>query len=225
MDSQNNETKSFWTLTRIALIGSAILLIAALASALFQTDDLPAPTDGTTTQPAANNTPAVALTNTRPGNPAPANAGNPRVLPANLMEANVALINGKKKKLSDYSGKILIVDLWATWCGPCRQEIPHLVEIARDYKSKGVEVIGLTTEDPEQDAELVKEFSKQFKINYPVGWADIQMQIGLMNGRSGIPQTLIIGRDGKIRNHFVGFSAPISVPQMKAALDAAVAAG
>ena len=140
------------------------------------------------------------------------------------MEAKFNTIDGKAKKLSDYAGKIVVVDLWATWCGPCRQEIPHLIEIAKDYKSKGVEVIGLTTEDPGQAAEQVKNFSAQFKINYPVGYADPQMQFGLMNGRNGIPQTLILGRDGKVLNHFVGFSAPISVPQMKAAIDQAVGA-
>ena len=73
--------------------------------------------------------------------------------------------------------------------------------------------------------QLVKDFSKAFNINYPIGWADPPMVMGLMRGRGGIPQTLIIGRDGKIRNHFIGFSAPISVPQMKAALEAAVSAG
>jgi peroxiredoxin len=96
--------------------------------------------------------------------------------------------------------------------------------MANDYKSKGVEVVGLTNEDPQQFGELVKDFSKQFKINYQVGFADPQMTVGLMNGRNGIPQTIIIGRDGKVKKHFVGFSAAISVPQMKAALDEAVSA-
>jgi thiol-disulfide isomerase/thioredoxin len=224
MKPENNAPQSFWTLTRIGLLGSAILLIAAIASALYQKDDQPAeqpaPAHIAATRPSPpNNAPAVAVPNAAPANPPPA-----RDLPANLMQASFDLLNGRKKKLADYSGKVLIVDLWATWCGPCRQEIPHLVEFARQYKSKGVEVIGLTNENPVDDAQVVKDFVKQFKINYPIGWADAQMQIGLMNGRAGIPQTLIIGRDGKIRNHFIGFSAPVSVPQMKAALDEAVAA-
>jgi len=118
---------------------------------------------------------------------------------------------------------VLVVDLWATWCRPCRQEIPHLIEMADEYKSKGVEVIGLSTEDPEADAQLVRDFSQQFKINYPIGWAEMPLAEQLMNGRDGIPQTIIIGRDGKVRRHFVGFNKAISVPQMKAALDEAVA--
>jgi len=216
MKTQNNSPQPFWTLTRIGLAGSAILLAAAIASALYHREDSQSTTETLPPDIAARQ-PAPAAPNAPPANPSA-----PRELPANLMQANLPLLDGKKKKLADYSGKVLVVDLWATWCGPCRQEIPYLVEFAKQYKSKGVEVIGLTNEDPVGDAQMVKDFVKQFKINYPIGWADPQMQIGLMQGRGGIPQTLIIGRDGKVRNHFVGFSAPISVPQMKAALDEAV---
>jgi thiol-disulfide isomerase/thioredoxin len=225
MNSQNQSPKSFWTLTRIGLIGSAVLLIAAIASALYHNDDA-----GTSDRPAQNDSvaarpsPVVNAATIATPDPNPPNNPVMRELPQNLMQTSIKLLNGKKKRFSDYSGKVLVVDLWATWCGPCRQEIPHLVEIAKQYKSKGVEVIGLTNEDPARDLQLVKDFAKEFRINYPIGWADVPMQIGLMNGRGGIPQTLIIGRDGRIRNHFIGFSAAISVPQMKAALDEAVAA-
>ncbi|MGH9850678.1 MAG: TlpA disulfide reductase family protein [Blastocatellia bacterium] len=216
MKTQNNSPQSFWTLTRIGLAGSAILLVAAIASAIYNQEDLQPPTEVPRPEIIGAHPAPVA-----PSAP-PANPSATRELPANLMQANLSLLDGKKKKLADYSGKVLVVDLWATWCGPCRQEIPHLVQIAKEYKSKGVEVLGLTTEDPVSDAAVVKDFSREFKINYPIGWADPQMQSGLMRGRGGIPQTLIIGRDGKVRKHFVGFSAPISVPQMKAALDEAV---
>jgi thiol-disulfide isomerase/thioredoxin len=154
--------------------------------------------------------------------PATRTGSAPAAISPEVMQANFKLLDGKSRKLSDFAGKILVIDLWATWCGPCRQEIPHLVEMARDYKSKGVEVIGLTTEDPESDAELVKEFSKEFKINYPIGWANFVLQEGLMNGRGNIPQTIIVGRDGKIKKHFVGFNPIISPSQMKAVLDEAV---
>jgi thiol-disulfide isomerase/thioredoxin len=145
-------------------------------------------------------------------------------LPEGVMQANINLLDGQTKKLADYEGKVLVVDLWATWCGPCRQEIPHLVAIAQEYKDRGVEVIGLTNEDPETDSEMVKQFSEVFKINYPIGWADVEMQKGLMRG-NGIPQTYIIGRDGTILKHFMGFNPSISVPQMKAVLERAVSAG
>lgn len=205
--SNQSDRKSTWSVTKIGLIGSAVLLIAAIGSALYNKKEETKPIEA----------PPARMGEARTAPTAP-----PELAPA-VLEAQFKTIDGKPKKLSDYAGKVLIVDLWATWCGPCRQEIPHLIAIANEYKSKGVEVIGLTNEDPTEDAQKVRDFSKQFKINYPVGWASPQMQIGLMRGRNGIPQTLIIGRDGKVRNHFVGFSAPISVPQMKAALEQAVA--
>jgi thiol-disulfide isomerase/thioredoxin len=149
----------------------------------------------------------------------------PGALPENVMQANINLLDGQTKKLADYEGKVLVVDLWATWCGPCRQEIPHLVAIANEYKDRGVEVIGLTNEDPETDSEMVKQFSEMFKINYPIGWANVEMQRGLMQGRNGIPQTYIIGRDGTVLKRFVGFNPSISIPQMKAVLEQAVSAG
>ncbi|HMV81702.1 MAG TPA: TlpA disulfide reductase family protein [Blastocatellia bacterium] len=220
MASNNQPSpQSFWTLTRIGLIGASILLIAAIASALYNRSEESVIT--------SDNTPAKATPklNNRPSIITPPSAQPPQPADlATIMQAGFQTIDGKTKKLADYSGKVLVVDLWATWCGPCRQEIPHLVEMAKDYKSKGVEVVGLTTEDP-AIIENVKEFSKQFKINYAVGFANPQMAYSLMNGRNGIPQTIIIGRDGKVKKHFVGFSAAISVPQMKAALEEAIAAG
>jgi thiol-disulfide isomerase/thioredoxin len=209
---------SFWTSTRLGLVAAALILIIAIVFALVQNKEA-TPATSVVTQPLPqNNAPAAAAP--RPAAPAP---GNPVALPDTVRQASFNLLDGKAKKLTDYEGKVVVVDLWATWCGPCRQEIPFLMEMAKEFKSKGVEVIGLTTENPATDMPVVKEFTKQFKINYPIGWANAPIAMGLMNGRNGIPQTLIIGRDGKVRNHFVGFNAMISVPQMKAAIEAAVA--
>ena len=198
MTPQNQLPKSSWTTTRIGLISAAIILSVAIAYTFYQ--------------------------GSRPKSPKSASTSNSSALPENVMQASINLLDGQKTKLADYSGKVLIVDLWATWCGPCKQEIPHLVEIAKEYKDKGVEVIGLTNENPETDAEWVKQFSEAFNINYPIGWADDEMQAGLTRGRNSIPQTFIIGRDGKIVRHFVGFS-PRLIPQMKAAIEEAASAG
>lgn len=211
--SSNNQTtqKSFWTPMTIGLIGSAVLLIAAIGSVMLKNK--------------GNEAPKAAISQSQQAQPQTAQPPPPpaEMSPA-VLQANFKTLDGQTKKLADYAGKVLIVDLWATWCGPCRQEIPHLIEMAKTYKSKGVEVVGLTNENPAMDEQKVKDFSKEFKINYPIGWADTQMQIGLMNGRNGIPQTIIIGRDGKVKKHFVGFSPIISPPQMKAALEEAIAA-
>jgi len=198
MTPQNQPPKSSWTTTRIGLISAAIILSVAIAYTFYQ--------------------------GSRPKPSKSGSTSNIAALPENVMQASINLLDGQKTKLADYSGKVLIVDLWATWCGPCKQEIPHLVEIAKEYKDKGVEVIGLTNENPETDAEWVKQFSEAFNINYPIGWADDEMQAGLTRGRNSIPQTFIIGRDGKIVKHFVGFS-PRLIPQMKAAIEEAASAG
>ena len=202
MTPQNQLPKSSWTATQIGLIVSAIILLAALAFTFYH-GERPNPTN-------PNSAPNSADSSAAP-------------LPENVMQASISMLDGQKTRLADYSGKVLIVDLWATWCGPCRQEIPHLVELAKEYKGKGVEVIGLTNENPETDADMVKEFSKAFNINYPIGWADADMQSELTRGRAAIPQTYIIGRDGKVLKHYVGFN-PRVVPQMKAVIESAASA-
>lgn len=208
MNPQDQPPKSSWSITRIGLIGSALILVAAIAYTFYRGDSAAPPVS---TDSASNDSAA--------GKP----ASEP--LSENVMQASINLIDGQKTRLADYSGKVLVVDLWATWCPPCRKEIPHLIEIVKEYKSKGVEVIGLTNPDQETDAEGVKKFSESFNINYPIGWADTEMWIGLSRGRSGIPQTIIIGRDGKVLRHFVGFNPLFSPAQMKAALEEAVEAG
>ena len=215
----SNAPNNSWSLTKIGLIGSAVLLATAVASAFYNGRE-----EGKSGAPVAVANPASGAPGTLNALPKPASPANPVALPEAVSEAAIELLEGGSKKLSDYKGKVLIVDLWATWCGPCRQEIPYLIELANEYKDDGVEVLGLTNEDPTADGPKVREFSKQFKINYPIGWADQNLAGGIMRmaGRPGIPQTLIIGRDGRVRNHFVGFSPAISIPQMKAALDEAV---
>jgi len=202
MTPQNQTTKTSWTATQIGLIVSAIILVVALAFTFYH-GDRPNPTRSASTSNSADSSFPP--------------------LPENVMQASISLLDGQKTRLADYSGKVLIVNLWATWCGPCRQEIPHLIEIAKEYKSKGVEVIGLTKEDPENQPETVKQFSELLNINYPIGWIDEETQSGLMRDRAAIPQAYIIGRDGKILKHYVGFN-PRVVPQMKAIIEAAASA-
>jgi thiol-disulfide isomerase/thioredoxin len=209
IDMSNSPAQSSKWIT-LGLIGSAIVLIAAIATALMNNKDgSVVSTDG---QPLAG------------GATAPNAPAGSTELPAGLSEASFKTLDGSSKRLADYKGKVVIVDLWATWCGPCRQEIPHLIELANTYRDKGVEVVGLTNENPETDAQAVRAFSQQFKINYPIGWADPTMATNLMriNGRGGIPQTFVIGKDGKVKGKFVGFHPAISPPQIKAALDQAI---
>lgn len=145
-------------------------------------------------------------------------------VPAVLLNTEFQTLDGKAVRLSDYAGKVVILDLWATWCPPCRKEIPHLIELGNEYKERGVEVIGVTMENPQADLKKVQDFAREFNINYKVGWATREMALSVLelSGRDTIPQTLIITRDGRVIKHIVGFH-PLRTPEsMREALDQAV---
>ena len=148
-------------------------------------------------------------------------AGRPP-LPAVALDTEMKSVNGESIKLSNYSGKVLLVNLWATWCGPCRNEIPELVRLHKEYQSRGVEMVGLTTEDPVASAQNVEEFVRHFKVDYQVGFAPREVAIALMQGRGSIPQSLIVTRDGRIRKRFVGFHPQETPPLLKKAIEEAL---
>jgi len=85
-----------------------------------------------------------------------------------------------------------------------------------------VDVIGLTTEHPVTEIDRVREFAAQFKINYPIGFTSGDFARHLLQGRISIPQSYVIGRDGTVIRHFIGFNPQISPPQLKAAIELAI---
>ena len=130
-------------------------------------------------------------------------------------------------KLADFKNKVVVVNLWATWCGPCRLEMPDLVKLNNEYKSRGLVVLGVATTYNERDnLDGVKEFVKAQKVDYKVLWDDgtlAQPLVQSVNGRNSIPQSFVISRDGKITKHFTGFS-PVSTPTlMRQAVEDALA--
>jgi len=135
--------------------------------------------------------------------------GNPSVEAKNtLPDFTIPTIDGRTIKLSDYRGKVLVVDFWATWCPPCRDETPHLVRIARENGPRGVEVVGLHIDDKGKSSQdQIKEFAKTYRIPYTVGLASDDMFIAYLGREEDtIPQTLVFGRDGKLVAHFIGYS-------------------
>jgi thiol-disulfide isomerase/thioredoxin len=118
---------------------------------------------------------------------------------------NVQMLSGGGgAKMSDLVGqnKVVLVNFWATWCGPCKREIPDLIALKRQFQGKDVEIIGLTVEEPELQSR-VQAFVQQYSINYPIGFApqEIFFLFNVANGndpRAPIPQTFVFGRDGKI---------------------------
>jgi peroxiredoxin len=105
-------------------------------------------------------------------------------------------LNGNKLDLADYKGKVVLLDFWATWCGPCRVEIPGFVELQERYRDQGLAVIGVLHQDEPSN---VPEFYKEFKMNYPVAIGDADEKVaGLYGCCLGLPTTFVIGRDGRI---------------------------
>lgn len=117
----------------------------------------------------------------------------------------------------DPAGKVVVVDLWATWCGPCRAEIPRLAEVVNIYQPLGVEFVGLTSET-KRDLPKVKEFiAKTPSFTWPVGWGAMDFFNSLEI--QGIPTVIVFGRDGKIRWSATGAGQS----GLEEALDAALA--
>ena len=153
-----------------------------------------------------------------------ANSATMAPVPPVVLATEMKSANGQPIKLSNYSGKVLLVNLWATWCGPCRRETPELVRLHKEYQARGVEMVGLSTEDPVQSAQSVHDFVQQFQVDYQVGWATRDVAIALMQltGRSSIPQSFIITRDGRIKKQFIGFHPTQTPPLLKQALEEAL---
>jgi len=115
----------------------------------------------------------------------------------------------------DLKGRIAVVDVWATWCGPCRMVIPHLVRLQDKYKSKGVTVVGLNTDDDgmtPEGKENVRRFAREYGIDYPIGLMTPQAYVELarvmgfnMEEGFSIPTTLILGRNGMVIQRYPGY--------------------
>jgi thiol-disulfide isomerase/thioredoxin len=115
------------------------------------------------------------------------------------------LANNQRAKLSDYKGKVVVLDFYATWCEPCRAETPRLVDLQRQYAAQGLQVIGLNV-GGEEDREQVPEFAKQFGIQYPLAFPDDELADGYLGDNQNIPQALVFDRHGTMVKRFVGYS-------------------
>ena len=113
-------------------------------------------------------------------------------------------LDGRQIDLRHYRGHPVIVDFWATWCGPCRRQIPELVALYRKYnKSRGLVIIGVSCDLIQGDGvKAVAPFVEEFRINYPIALADERLVDSM--GVEAIPTTLFIGPDGKLVSRIVG---------------------
>ena len=223
-DSNRATTKGFWTPLRVALTLVVFGLLAALGLSSCNSGGSPdtnTPAKRVTTTSSPGTAPAnVPMTN------APAAAAAFITVPEKLRDTKLQTLDGQSVKLSDYANKVMILNIWATWCGPCQMEMPELVKMNNEYKSRGLVVLGLaTTYNEHQGIDYVKDFIKAKGINYKIIWDDGTMVgplVQAVNGHGVIPQSFVISRDGRIIKHFEGFSQYSTPTLMRQAVEDAL---
>lgn len=131
-------------------------------------------------------------------------------------------LEGKPLDVADYKGKIVVLNVWGSWCAPCRAEAPNLAKVAKDTKAKGVQFIGINTRDSNRAPAL--RFEKSFKVDYPslydpIGKLMLRFPKGSLNPQA-IPSTIVLDRDGKIAARAL---TPLSEEKMRKMVDPLIA--
>ena len=109
-------------------------------------------------------------------------------------------LNGSALSLSEYKGKVVLVNFWATWCDPCRREIPRFVDLQKKYADRGFQIVGISLDD---DAKAVPLFYQEYKMNYPVAVGNDKLAESFGNVL-GLPVNFLIDRDGRIAARHMG---------------------
>jgi cytochrome c biogenesis protein CcmG/thiol:disulfide interchange protein DsbE len=104
-------------------------------------------------------------------------------------------LNGRTVRLSDYRGKVVLINFWATWCPPCRAEMPDLVRLQREYGKDGLQIIGITY--PPETKARVRRFATSLKVNYPIALGTRELK-ARFSSEDTLPLTVVINRDGKV---------------------------
>lgn len=151
--------------------------------------------------PAGCNSNDPPIVNTQPPNttyPMPPVGG------ASLNNMGWTAADGKRSVFSEFKGKVLVLDFYATWCEPCRDSIPHLIGLQSKFAAQGLQVVGLNVGGP-GDPEKVPEFAKEFGIQYPLAIPDDDLVRFLLSDSNAIPQTFVFDREGRLIKRLVGF--------------------
>ena len=130
-------------------------------------------------------------------------------VPASIAKADLETVDGEKFTLESRKGKVVLVNLWGIWCVPCKQEMPHLIELQEKYKDQNFEIVGLNIGDEnaeKESAENIKTFAEKMKLNYTLAWADDQVYMDFLklSKFQGVPQSFLIDRDGRLNGVFLG---------------------
>ena len=114
-------------------------------------------------------------------------------------------LDGRIVRLSDYKGKVVLVNFWATWCPPCRAEMPDLIEMQRVHGKDGLQIIGITY--PPERKSRVRRFASSLKVNYPIALGTREIK-ALFSSDETLPLTVVIDRDGRISEIISGILLP-----------------
>ena len=128
---------------------------------------------------------------------------SPTAVTALVGNRNLTDLEGRPRALTDFQGKTLVINFWATWCAPCREEIPLFVRLQNEYAPKKVQFVGIAIDQVDK----IRDFAKEFGINYPllIGGLDaVEMSRKVGNKAGVLPFTLLVGRDGRTAISLVG---------------------
>src|ERR1044072_8779456 len=114
--------------------------------------------------------------------------------------------SNRAAKLADYNGKVVVLDFYATWCEPCRAEIPRLVQMQKEFGANGLQVIGLNV-GGDEDRAKVPAFAREFGIEYPLGFPDENLVDQYLTDNQNIPQAFVFDRKGDLVKRFIGYSS------------------
>lgn len=190
------------------LFTNAILFIALCVAFSSLTACETAKTDSVNSAPKENTTNAP-----KDGNP-----NNYPLAPSGILQSEVKMLDGTSFKIESKKGKVILLNLWATWCGPCRSEMPHLIEMQNKYRDQGFEVIGLNTD--QESVEEINSFAEKMKLNYTQAYSDSKLtnEFVKLSQMNGIPQSILIDRENRLTGVFGGGS-PKVINSMKETVD------
>ena len=116
-------------------------------------------------------------------------------------------LSGNRVTLQQYSGQVVLMDFWATWCPPCRESIPELIELQAKYGPQGLVVLGMSLDDHTQfNNGNMKKFKEEFRINYTIVKADVDVALAYFGDeKMAVPTAFVINRDGEIVHRQTGF--------------------
>lgn len=133
---------------------------------------------------------------------------------AEILASRLTALDGKEQSPGDFLGRVLVINYWATWCGPCREEIPIFVKLQREYGDQGLQFIGIAIDQADQ----VRRFAAEFQINYPLllgGMGSIDLSRRAGNKAGVLPYTLVVDRSGRLVS---GLAGGISAASLRAQL-------